>query len=255
MTGGQTADKVNYQEYRLSFRERCAFFVCGYAGGCFLLLVFYRDLLLALAGGMACIFFVPLYKTWLCSRRKGLLETQFRDFLYAIASSVAAGRQLDRALQDAEQALLAIYPPDSPLCHELAWINRSVREDREDEGVLLQDLAERSGSEDIRDFVDVYVLCRRLGGDMEEVIRNTSAIMTDKMAIRREIRTLTAQKQLEGRIISVMPILVIMGLNVFSPEYLEVLYTTVAGRLIMTAALGGIAASFFLTQKLLDIRI
>ena len=81
------------------------------------------------------------------------------------------------------------------------------------------------------------------------------AIMTDKMAIRREIRTLTAQKQLEGRIISVMPILVIMGLNVFSPEYLEVLYTTVAGRLIMTAALGGIAASFFLTQKLLDIRI
>ncbi len=66
---------------------------------------------------------------------------------------------------------------------------------------------------------------------------------------------LTAQKQLEGRIISAMPLLVIMGLNVFAPDYLTVLYTTLAGRLIMTAALGGILAAFLISQKLLDISI
>ena len=184
-----------------------------------------------------------------------MLETQFRDFLYAVSSSVAAGRQLIRALEDAEQTLLAVYPSSSPLCMELAALNRAVREERKDEGALLQDLGERSGSADIRDFADIYVLCRQLGGDMEEVIGNTTKTMTDKMAIRREINMLTAQKQLEGRIISVMPIMVIMGLNVFAPDYLTVLYTTLAGRLIMTAALGGILAAFLITQKLLAISI
>lgn len=246
---------MQYSQYRLSIKERLLFFACGYACGFFLLYVFYCDLLLAAAGGFACVFFLPLYKKHLGRKRLLLLETQFRDFLYAVASSAAAGRQLSRALQDAEQSLLAVYAPDTPMCMELAAINRAVREERRDEGELLMDLAARSGSEDIRDFVDVYMLCRQLGGDLEEVIGNTTKVMTDKMAIRREISTLTAQKQLEGRIISVMPVLVIEGLNVFSPDYLQVLYTTHAGRLIMTACLGGIGASFFLTQKLLDIRI
>ena len=226
--------RTRYDQYDLSVREKVQFFLCGYAAGFFLMMVFYKDLLIAAAGGLACIFFLPLYRGALCRRRRELLETQFRDFLYAVASSVAAGRQLRRALEDAELTLRSIYPQDAPLCTELAAINHA---------------------EDIRDFVDVYVLCRRLGGDIEEVIQNTTRIMTDKMAIRREIRTLTAQKQLEGRIISVMPVLVILGLNVFSPDYLSVLYTTIAGRLLMTAALGGITAAFFMTQKLLDIRI
>ena len=246
---------IRYDRYDLSVRERLQFFLVGYAAGFFLMMVFYQELLIAAAGGLACFFFLPLYKESLCRRRRELMEVQFRDFLYAVASSVAAGRQLKRALEDAELTLRAIYPQDAPLCTELAAINRSIREERGEEGALLKDLAERSGSEDIRDFVDVYVLCRQLGGDIEEVIQNTTRIMTDKMAIRREIRTLTAQKQLEGRIISVMPVLVILGLNVFSPDYLAVLYTTLAGRLIMTAALGGITAAFLLTQKLLDIKI
>ena len=248
-------DRTDYNTYRLHGKEAVLFFSCGYAGGFFLMMVFYNDVLLAAAGGLACIFFLPVYKEHLCQKRKQLLEAQFRDFLYAVASSAAAGRQLDRALRDAEQTLRAIYPAESPLCVELAALNRAVREEHGDEGALLADLAERSGSDDIRDFVDIYILCRRLGGDMEAVISNTSKTMAEKMAIRREIRTLTAQKQLEGRIISVMPVLVIMGLNVFSPEYLEVLYTTAAGRVIMTVALAGIAAAFIMTQKLLDIRI
>ncbi len=164
--------RTRYDQYDLSVREKVQFFLCGYAAGFFLMMVFYKDLLIAAAGGLACIFFLPLYRGALCRRRRELLETQFRDFLYAVASSVAAGRQLRRALEDAELTLRSIYPQDAPLCTELAAINHAVREERGDEGALLKDLAERSGSEDIRDFVDVYVLCRRLGGDIEEAAGN-----------------------------------------------------------------------------------
>lgn len=250
--GSEAAD---YGEYELSWKEKSLFGILGYAGFFFLMMVFYNDLLLAAAGGLLCIFCLPLYRKFLLERRKSLLEAQFRDFLYAVSSSAAAGRQLDAALADAEKTLLLLYPADSPLCTELAMINRSVKEGRDDIGVLLANLARRSGSEDIRDFVDVCNLCRQLGADLEEVIENTSRVMTDKMAVRREILTLTAQKKLEGRIISVMPIVVISGLNLFSPDYLEVLYTTFAGRLIMTLALLGIAVSYWMMQRLLAIEV
>ena len=90
--------RTRYDQYDLSVREKVQFFLCGYAAGFFLMMVFYKDLLIAATGGLACIFFLPLYKGALCRRRRELLETQFRDFLYAVASSVAAGRQLRRAL-------------------------------------------------------------------------------------------------------------------------------------------------------------
>ena len=99
--------RTRYDQYDLSVREKVQFFLCGYAAGFFLMMVFYKDLLIAAAGGLACIFFLPLYRGALCRRRRELLETQFRDFLYAVASSVAAGRQLRRALEDAELQLEA----------------------------------------------------------------------------------------------------------------------------------------------------
>ncbi len=90
---------------------------------------------------------------------------------------------------------------------------------------------------------------------MTQVITETTAILTEKMRILREIHTLTAQKQLEGRIITIMPIGVIACLNIFSPDYLEVLYTTLTGRLVMTIALGGIVFAHVLTGRILAIEI
>ena len=66
---------------------------------------------------------------------------------------------------------------------------------------------------------------------------------------------MTAQKKFEGKIISVMPLIVILFLNVFSPDYLEPLYTTLAGRMIMTIAIAGLGAAFYLTERLTDIEV
>ena len=58
--------------------------------------------------------------------------------------------------------------------------------------------------EDIKNFVDVYLACRTTGADLETVIGNSTEILMDKIDIEKEIRALTAQKQFEGKIITVM---------------------------------------------------
>jgi tight adherence protein B len=79
--------------------------------------------------------------------------------------------------------------------------------------------------------------------------------MMDKMEIEKEIRALTAQKKFEGRIISIMPLTVVLFLNIFSPDYLAVMYETFSGRLVMTVSLAGIVAAYRMMMKLTEVAV
>ena len=77
---------------------------------------------------------------------------------------------------------------------ELRYMRINLIENKESDKVLLKDLATRSKNEDINNFVQVYATCRSMGGDLEKIIGHTSEILSDKMAIEREIKVITAQK-------------------------------------------------------------
>ena len=94
-----------------------------------------------------------------------------------------------------------------------------------------------------------------MGGNLEKIIGHTTEILTDKMNIDREIKTITSQKKVEGRIISVMPLLMLLMLNIFSYSYIEPLYITLTGRLLMTAALAATFYGICLMEKISEIRV
>ena len=138
---------------------------------------------------------------------------------------------------------------------ELRYMRINLVENKESDKVLLKDLATRSKNEDINNFVQVYATCRSMGGDLEKIIGHTSQILSDKMAIEREIKVITAQKKTEGRIISMMPLAMLLMMNIFSYSYIEPLYRTAGGRIIMTGALAGVACGMYLMEKLSEIEV
>ena len=102
---------------------------------------------------------------------------------------------MGEALIEAEEELSAMYGKDELIMKELRHMRISMIQNKESDKTLLKDFAARSKNEDINDFVNVYVICRSMGGDLERIITHTTEILTDKMAIDREIRALTAQKR------------------------------------------------------------
>lgn len=215
--------------------------------------IFYGNMWFSSIFGLTIVFFIDRYKRHLALKRKNLMRNQFGDLLYALSASVATGRQLRSALQDAYVNLGYMYNENTPLMMELRMMNKSMTENREREEIILSAFANRSGVPDIQNFVDVYLSCRQSGSDVNQVIANASQVLMEKMSIEREIRVMTSQKQFEGKIISIMPILVIVFLNLSSPGYLDVMYQTGTGRLIMSIALGGILFAFLLTEKITKI--
>ena len=229
------------------------FFVVGYASSFAIGQIFYGNIIFSCVFGLSIVLFVERYQKYLTQKRATLLRNQFCDLLYSLSASFATGRQLSSALQDAYINLGYVYKHQSPIMEELKHMTKSMQENLESEEVILSGFAKRSGVEDIQNFVNVYLSCRVTGGDMNRVITNASQVLMQKMLIEREIRVMTSQKRFEGKIISVMPILVIVFLNLTSPGYLDNLYHTVAGRVIMTIAMMGIWVAYILTEKITNI--
>lgn len=254
-----TMDHLNpvsdYRVYRLSRTEKLRFFIAGYVFLAVIVFLFYRSILLAALAGLLIRKGQPLYERHLARKRLQQVDTQFRDLLDSLSASVTAGRQMEEALVEACDNLSRLHGPETPIMRELQAMRRSILENRESDRSLLTSFARRTGSEDIRSFVQVYLTCRSTGGDLERIISHSAQIITEKMKINEQIRAVTAQKKMEGRMISLMPAVMLLGLNLLSPSYISILYTSAAGRLVMTFCLAASAGGVWLMERMSDVRV
>lgn len=235
--------------------DRAAYFILGYGFIALTLQLFYSAWYFSAAGGLSIFFTGSLHRKYQEEKRHSALSASFMDFLYSLSASFATGRSLEEAALEARQALSVLYKADSPMIRELDLMIRCFSEGRESEAEVLGAFARRCGVPEILEFTEIYLVCRAAGGDLNRVVADAARVMTEKMNVEKEIRVLTAQKRLEGRMISVMPAVVLLFMKWTSPEYLEPLYTTMAGRMVMTIALAGIAAAYQITRTITRIEV
>lgn len=245
----------DYSEYVFSGKERLTFYSAGYMFMFAVTYLFYHSLIISLLSGIMIHWVMPYIKKYMAGRRMNMLNEQFKDMLYSLAASVAAGRHMSEAIIEAEENLAMMYSSNDLIMKELKHMRISMTQNKESDKVLLKDFAFRSRNEDITDFYEVYDICRSMGGDLEKVIRHTTEMISDKMTIEREIRTITIQKKVEGRIISAMPLVMLLMLNIVSYSYISPLYTSAAGRIIMTAAFGAMIYGTYIMEKISDIKV
>ncbi len=247
-------EKIDYSEYRLHGRERILFFTVGYTAFFITGMLFYRSYLLSLITGLLILAYRRPFEKKIIKRRKDRLLLQFKDLLYSLSASVATGRSLHEGFIDAEKDLKGMYSDDDYIIIELKTIINGLT-NRENEKELLTDLARRSRLKDISGFTDVYLTVRDSGGDMQKVITRTCDVLMDRITIEKEIEKVVSQKKTEAMIITSIPILILAGLNLMSPGYISPMYTTLAGRMIMTSCLCIIVIAYILTERITDIRV
>jgi tight adherence protein B len=183
------------------------------------------------------------------------LRVRFRDFLFCLSASFATGRHIQEAIAEAKIELGNIYNDRDMILMELDYMLREMKSGGHSDVAILADFAERSGLEDVHDFVRIYQACRETGGDIVTAMNKTARVIGEKITIEQEIHTIIQQKKAEGRIITVMPVLIILFLKGISPEYLNVMYTTLPGRILMTAAIAGVIGAYIWIERITDIDV
>ena len=217
--------------------------------------VFYRSHLFSLLFTPVSLVYPRIRKGQLLEKRKKELCSQFKDMLYSLSSSLAAGRSMENAFRDVLRDLSVLYPVQGEyIISEVEHMQRRLEMNETVENVIA-DFARRAAIEDIENFSDVFIICKRSGGNIAEVVRNTSGIINDRIEIRQEIEMLLAQRKFEQKVLNAIPVLMILLLSASAADYMEPVFTTMAGKLVMTVAIGLLAAAWFISAKIMDIRV
>lgn len=216
--------------------------------------VFYRSIRVFLVSLPLGVFYPLLVKDELKKKRKETLTVQFKDAILAAASSLNAGYSVENAFADALKETDRIYGKESMISEEIRLMLHKTRVNRTFEEAL-EDFAGRSGLEDVKSFAAVFLAAGKSGGELMKIIAKTAEIIGEKIRIQEDILTATAARRMEQKIMSAIPVLIVLYIEFTSPGFFEVLYKTAAGRVIMTVCLVVYLGACLLAERFLEISI
>ena len=250
----ETGKLTDYTSYRLSIGEWLKYGLTGLLLAAIAGYIFYRSTVVGVALSPLAVLY-PLYKRHDCKReRDAKLLSQFREGISTLSSSLAAGYSLENAMKEAESEMSLLYGPDSMIVKEFAYINHRTGMNVPVE-TAWEEFSFRSGLEDIKNFAAVMKVAKKTGGDMTEIITHSADVIGDKIRTEEEIKTMTAGKRFEQKIMNFIPVLIILYIDFTSPGFFDVMYETGTGRIIMTACLVVYIAAILLSRKILSIEV
>ncbi len=216
---------------------------------------FYRSWIIFFLLLVPALLYTPSYmrEFW---REKQLrqLESQFKEAIQIISTSLSAGLSVENAIASAGRELEMMYGSGAMMCRELSVMIRQMRMNRPVEE-LMSDFARRSGVEEIENFAGIFQIAKRSGGQLVPIIAHTVQVMNDRFAVKEEIRTLTTSKRFEQKVMNAMPFLMIVYIDSTSPGFFDMMYSTGSGRLIMTVCLAVYLLACWLAKRILDISV
>lgn len=250
----RTYEKINYDTYDLSCRQ-----IVQYLAEAVLLCVsinylFYKNPVFYLIMIPVPFLYVRQKKKEQIMLRKQRLHYQFRDVLGSIQVGISSGYSLENALKEAKKDLERIYGRETEMVKEISFMETQFRHSVSVE-TLLYDLGDRSHVDDIINFSDILVQSKKLGGNMREVLQNCIASIEERIDVKKEIDAGLASRKLEQRIMSVVPVGIILYLQFASPEFLGVLYGNTAGICVMTICLTVYLAAYLWGARLVEIEV
>ena len=96
---------------------------------------------------------------------------------------------------------------------------------------------------------------RTVGGNLGEILDTVAETMRERIRIRGEIQTLTAQQKLTGLVIGALPLGVGVLFQFMSPEYISPLFHTLVGKGMLGVALVLETVGLLIIQRILNIEV
>lgn len=261
----------NYKVYYMKRIEKILYFLLAFTVGAAVGYLFYGGigkneygdptttthvlniLIPGIVGIIAGKMFVPIRTKQIIANQKKKINSQFRDMLEALTTSLDAGKNVVDSFTAIYGDLKIQYDEDAYILKELEVILSGMQNNIDIEDLLL-DFGVRSGNDDIYSFANVFKICYRKGGNIKDTIRNTHDILNDKMEISEEIETIVTGNKTEQKIMIAMPIALIAMIKMMSPDF-AANFTTPTGIISTTIAIIMFVIAYYVGKAVLDIKV
>ena len=245
---------TNYEIYNMNKKETISYIIVGSIIMFALGTLFYNNISIALVLSCTGIFYPKYMKQNLRVKRKKALKQQFKEAMYSLSSSLSAGRSVEIGIKMVLDDLKILYSESTPIIKEFEILVRKLEMNETVEDVL-NDLAKRSNLEEIKNFSNVLTTCKRTGGDLVKIIKYTTSVINEKMEIESNIDVVVTQKKYEYKILLLLVPFIIIYLRIISPSYLDIVYETLFGKIVMTFCLLLYGISYIIGEKITNIEV
>lgn len=241
----------DYDRYDWKRRELAAVLLLSSAVAIFFAFFFYRSIIAVPPMSFTGIFFYRSACRKKIKRTKKELTVQFRECILSVSASLQAGYSAESSFRECRKEMVLLYGEEGLICRELDYIRRGL-----DVNVTLEELldglAERSGCTEIKEFAQIFILAKRNGGNMPEIIRDSAAMIGQKIELQQEIAVMLSGKQMEQNIMKGMPFGILLYISLTNHGYFDVLYHNWQGAVLMTGCLGIYLSAYVLGDRVIQ---
>ena len=174
--------------------------------------------------------------------------------MQTLGQSLQAGYSMENAWCEVEKEIGLMYGEEAEFFKNVKDMNNSIRMNVPIEKLFLE-FAYSSGVEEAIRFAEIFAYGKRCGGDWKQIIDTTLYRMKERYDTRKEIEVLVAQKQMEQRIMNLMPLGMLAFLQLAAKDYMAALYHNWLGILCMSVCLCLYVATLILAEKILQIKV
>jgi tight adherence protein B len=211
---------------------------------------------LALLLGAFFGFMLPRF--WLGRRKSGRLGSfnkQLPDTITLLANGLRAGSSFLQAVE------LVVRESRPPISTEFSRVIREVNLGLPFEQAM-ENMVRRVRSEDLELMATAINIQHTVGGNLAEILDSIAYTIRERIRIKGEIRTLTAQQRLSGYVVGFLPIGLAGFLFVAAPNFMQPMFEKPPEALglplgVVILAFGGFMMfiGFMLIRKIVDIEV
>jgi len=212
-----------------------------------LLLMLGAKLIISCGAAAAGATLPPVLVSISTKKRLDNFQGQLGEALLIISNTVRAGFTFERAMSSVAELL-----PD-PIREELLQTGGEIQIGTPVEEAM-DALAERMQNDDLRLVTSAVLIQKRVGGNLADILDNISGTIKDRIRIKRSIKTMTAQGRISAQVIGALPFVLVLIISVMTPGYMDSLFSTYLGRLLLLCALVLEGLGFFIIQKMTDLK-
>ncbi|WP_143008418.1 type II secretion system F family protein [Pseudobutyrivibrio sp. YE44] len=216
--------------------------------------LFYRSIIGMLVGVFIIPFWWKLKQQEMHEKRVARIALEFKEYMMLIVSGLQAGYSLERAVKQGEEELVKLYPKDSVLAGPIHIMNRKLTMNVQLEKAF-DEFAREIELEEAISLSEIISFAKRSGGDYGRHIRETALKIEDNLSIKQEIETITTEKRLELKVMSVMPMGILAYISLTSESFIAPLYGNPLGAAVMTVCLLAYGFCISLGKRIIDIKV
>lgn len=201
-----------------------------------------------LAGGLVAAMAPYVYVSVVRKKRLAAFEEQFPEALDFLARAMRAGHAFSIALE-----MLSEESPQ-PLGQEFRKVFNEHNLGLPIE-TALQNLSSRVPLLDVSFFVSAVLLQRETGGNLSEILNKLAVIIRERFKLKGAVRAASAHGRITGSILTLMPIVLMFGLMVVAPGYLQGMAKDPDGRILIAVCIVAIITGHFFIRKIVNIKV